>query len=352
MNHNMSYELSEKLKKLTPYNPVSGDYKIRMDANESFVTPYQEYSDLINLAVSQVALKRYPDPYAKRTCEFFARYYGTDPEYVTAGNGSDELISVICNAFTDQGSKAMVLDPDFSMYKFYLTLNNCEIITFNKNEDFTIDTDRLIRECNSNGCGLLIFSNPCNPTSLGLVREQVIKIITSVNALVVLDEAYMDFWDQSLITQIHEYDNVIMLRTCSKMMGLAALRVGFAIANEQLTTVIRAAKSPYNVNSYSQAAVSAMLAHPEMIKEARRKLLIGRNELYLLLKDMAQSKNITVYPTCTNFVTVAMDNAAEVSECLKRESIIVRDFDGYLRITTGKKAENRALFEALLKICK
>ena len=96
---------------------------------------------------------------------------------------------------------------------------------------------------------MVIFSNPCNPTSLGLNREQVRRLITSVDALVVVDEAYMDFWDQSILQEVHQYDNVIVLRTCSKAVGMAALRLGFAVANPTITRALRAVKSPYTVNT-------------------------------------------------------------------------------------------------------
>lgn len=96
-----------------------------------------------------------------------------------------------------------------------------------KREDMSIDADAVIKELNGSNYRMLIFSNPCNPTSLGLAREDVRRIINSTDALVVLDEAYMDFWDESLIEEAQNYDNLIILRTCSKMMGMAALRVGF-----------------------------------------------------------------------------------------------------------------------------
>ena len=200
---------------------------------------------------------------------------------------------------------------------------------------------------------MLIFSNPCNPTSIGLDRETVRKIITGLdNVLVVVDEAYMDFWDQSLIGEIARYDNAILLRTCSKMMGLAALRVGFAVANERITGVLRSIKSPYNVGGVSQAVATAVISHGELLERARRKITVSRNELYLLMNDLSLSKNIKVFETRTNFVTVRMENAKQVYEGLRSESILTRCFDGYLRITACKKAQNRALFEAMMRLCK
>ena len=113
-----------------------------------------------------------------------------------------------------------------------------------KNADFTIDPQRVIDTARREGARLIVFSNPCNPTSVGLSADDARKIIRGTDALVVLDEAYMDFWDQSLLREAAQYDNLIILRTCSKAIGLAGIRLGFAVANEMLTRVIRSVKSP------------------------------------------------------------------------------------------------------------
>lgn len=350
----MSYEFCDKLKEFKPYTAeTGGGFKIKMDANESFVSPNEEFSAVVKEAAASVDLSRYPDPLCSELCSAFAGAYGSEGKYITAGNGSDELISLICGGFMQSGEKAMVITPDFLMYEFYLKLYGCEVVRYEKNDDFTFDVDDMISSCKKQGCRMLIFSNPCNPTSIGLDRGTVRKIITGLeNVLVVVDEAYMDFWDQSLIGEIARYDNAILLRTCSKMMGLAALRVGFAVANEKITGILRSIKSPYNVGGVSQAIATAVISHNELLERARRKITVSRNELYLLMNDLSLSKNIKVFETRTNFVTVRMENAKQVYEGLRSESILTRCFDGYLRITACKKAQNRALFEAMMRLCK
>lgn len=228
------YTLNEKIRDLEPYEPIAGEYKIRLDANESFLCLPESVMASALHAMMRVELNRYPDPTAKDLCAAFAKSYKVKPACVAAGNGSDELINVIFQSFLMKGETYATLTPDFSMYDFYGYVSECRGIEIKKDENFTIDIDKVIETCNNENVKLLIFSNPCNPTSVGLTRETVRKIIRGVSALVVLDEAYMDFWNESMLGEFENYDNLLILKTCSKAFGLAALRVGFAVGNEKL----------------------------------------------------------------------------------------------------------------------
>ena len=212
----MSYKLNKKLVDLVPYDPIMGTYKIRLDANESCFDLSDSLKDKICNAIKKVDFNRYPDCLAKRPNEAFAKLYGISPDLVTSGNGSDELISVITSCFFESGDTLVNVSHDFSMYGFYAQLYELNVETYQKNADLTIDADALIAFCKEKNARGLIFSNPCNPTSLGLDRESVRKIITSLeDTLVILDEAYMDFWDQSLLDEVDKYSNLLILKTCS-----------------------------------------------------------------------------------------------------------------------------------------
>lgn len=337
------YSLPEKIENLVPYEPCSGEYRIRLDANESFLPPdFSLYSD----ALKSVSLNRYPDSTAEKLCESFAKFYGIDARFVTASNGSDEMLFILANCFLSRGDKVLTLSPDFSMYDFYASLAECNLYSMPKREDMSIDADAVIKELNSSNYRMLIFSNPCNPTSLGLAREDVRRIINSTDALVVLDEAYMDFWDESLIEEAQNYDNLIILRTCSKMMGMAALRVGFAIANDKITAAIRSVKSPYNVNSLSQAAAAAVLTHGDMLRSNLKKIISSRDWLYENMKEICENKGISLSKPATNFIFFKPKNAANVFDGLKAKGILIRKMGDYLRITAGSPEENKELIAA------
>ena len=344
------FQLNEKVKNLTPYEPISGTYEIRLDANESFLKFPQEIENEMVEALKNTAFNRYPDPNATKLVEGFSKYFNIDSNCVTAGNGSDEIISVIMNAFLQKGDKILTLEPDFSMYRFYAEIAECESVKYQKDKNLDVNIDDVIALANSEKVRIVIFSNPCNPTSRIVTREDVRKLINGTDALVVLDEAYMDFADQSLLSEFNDYDNLIILKTCSKALGSAALRLGFAVANKTLTNVIRAVKSPYNVNSVSQVLGEVLFAHPDYIDECIKTVVESRKELYSAILEIKSDKIEKVYETNTNFVFLKVKNAKQIFEKMKENSIIIRNMGDYLRITAGNNQENKKMLETLKKV--
>ncbi len=350
----MNFELCEKARSLKPYDPVSGTYRIRLDANESFLLPTQTDCDKIAQAVAELDFRRYPDPLCTGACRAFAGLYGVDEDMVTAGNGSDELIGLIMSVFLQKGEKVMTLSPDFSMYRFYTDITENPCVVLSKNDDLTIDVDEVIHTINAQDVRLFIFSNPCNPTSLGIDCAAVRRIINETKALIVLDEAYMDFWDQSLLGEVDQYDNLIILRTASKALGMAAIRLGFAVANKTLTQVLRAAKSPYNVNSTTQAIAEIVLSN-SLYKDVYIDLLIeSRKQLSEGFKRLLEKGYINkLYESCTNFVLIEVDDAPYFWEELADFGIVVRCFGQHqLRITAGKESENKEVLAAVESVAR
>ncbi len=345
------FQLNEKVKNLTPYEPISGTYEIRLDANESFLTVPENIENEMVEALKNSALNRYPDPMATKLVEGFSKYFGVNPECVTAGNGSDEIISVITNAFLQKGDKILTLEPDFSMYRFYAEIAECESVKYQKDDNLDVNIDDVITLANSENVRIVIFSNPCNPTSRIITKDHIRKLINSTDALVVLDEAYMDFAeDESLLGEFENYDNLIILKTCSKALGSAALRLGFAVANKTLTNVIRAVKSPYNVNSVSQALGEVLFAHPDYIDNCIETVVNSRKELYNEILKIKSDKIEKVYETHTNFVFMKVKNAKQVFEKMKENSVIIRNMGDCLRITAGTKYENEKMLETFKKV--
>lgn len=340
------YNLTEKLLTLTPYDPIQGDYKIRLDANESFINTDAE--SLLN-AVNGTSLNRYPDPYAKKLIKAYGELYGVNEDFITAGNGSDELISIITACFLQKNERVLCLSPDFSMYAFYSSLYELDVRVLKKEADLTVNIDKVIEKVNTENIKAVIFSNPCNPTSLGLLKNEVVRLINSVNALVIADEAYMDFWgeENSLMKCAVEYDNLIVLRTCSKALGMAGLRLGFAVSGKLITEKLRAAKSPYNVNALTQNAAEYFISDSKEMKRRIEACIIARKELYGDLNCRNYPFFETVYPSVTNFVFIKTFKAKEIFEFLLSNSIAVRYMRDYLRITAGNETENTALLTAL-----
>lgn len=346
----MAYELNNKIRGLEPYEPISGTYDIRLDANECPVSYPKEIMEQITQALQKIDFNRYPDPLATDVINSFAEYYNINPKLVTAGNGSDELIFLIESAFLEKGDKMLVAAPDFSMYKFYSSI--CETVceTFIKDESLKIDVDAMIDKINRENIDMVIFSNPCNPTGQGISADEARRLITSVNALVVLDEAYMDFWDQSLLYEVENYSNLIILRTASKSIGSAALRLGFAVANEKLANVLKAVKSPYNVNSISQTIGTVVYKNKEYLKNRQKTIVTNKEKLYNGLVKLSENReDFKVYGSCANFVFIKTPFGKELWNYLKDNSIVIRYMGDYIRITAGTEKEVDAVLEYINK---
>lgn len=351
----MTYQLPEKLRALEAYQPISGQYQVRLDANESFLNLPDEIRHEISVAISRIAFNRYPDPYAVELCQKFGAYYQVPSDLVVAANGSDELLFLLTTCFAAPGDKLMVTKPDFSMYKIYGELADVQVEVFEKTSEFTLNVDELIAAAREKQVQMLILSNPCNPTSLLLSREDVLKVVHGLeDVLVVVDEAYMDFAEGSVLQDVEQYSNLLVLKTFSKAFGLAAARLGFAVSNKTIIQALKAAKSPYNVNSMSQAVGCVLLDHPAYLEECILLIQESRDYLFGMLQAMAGSypQIQSICNTRSNFVYMQLADAAGAYHALQQQGIAVRLMGDHLRICAGSESENDALLTALREYLK
>lgn len=342
------FELNQKLQNLTPYIPNEKKYRIYLDANESFLEMPDILRKEIHQGLDALLLNRYPDPLAAEACEAFAAYHGLPTKNIVAGNGSDELISVLFMSFLQKGERFATVSADFSMYAFYGRQCEVEHVEIPKNADLTIDPDAVIKTCKERDIRLLIFSNPCNPTSLGLERADVLRIVRELSALVVIDEAYMDFWDQSIVSCFADYDNLMILKTCSKAFGMAGVRLGFAVANDRLAGILKAAKSPYNVNSITQMVGAVTLRHKDLTESAIQDIINSKHELMAGVRKLqTEYGGFTALDSCTNFVSLQMEAPQSFHAYLGEKGIAVRFTEGLIRVTAGTRKENEAYLKAM-----
>lgn len=345
----MSYKIEQRLLDMIPYKPISGSYKIRLDANESYLNIPNGAREEFKEAVSNLNFNRYPDAYAEKLCRAFADYHSLNIENVMAGNGSDEIINVICEAFLKDNDNVAIIPPDFSMYAFYTNLRRGNIIEYPIREDYSVDIDEVLELINKEKVSILIFSNPNNPTSRIIPKESVLKLVKAAPCLVVVDEAYMDFADESILDCVNSYPNLIVLRTMSKAFACAALRVGFAVGNTKLISVLKSVKSPYNVNVVSQTFGEILLRYKSEAQAAVKMIIESRDNLYAELKEIptCMGSPFTALPPSANFVFIKTDKAYEIYERLLSDGIAIRCFDKRLRITAGSKEENAEIIKKL-----
>ena len=348
--------LSEKIKKIKPYslNNDITNFRIRLDANESFINLPEFIVREINKAVANIDFNRYPDFLASDLIKKYAGTIGIDGKYIVAGNGSDELINIIINSFLSKGDKILTFTPDFSMYAFYSEIIEAEIIRIEKksSEDFNIDFEKIAEIVKEQGVKVVIFSNPCNPTGKLTDKAILEKFLREVDALVIIDEVYMTFCDdsenQSFIKDFNDYPNLIILKSLSKAFGLASIRTGFAIANEVFINVLKSTKSPYNLNAVSQKIAETVLSYMDYIDENAKLIKENKAELEYEMRRISDLYGYKVHETQTNFVVIETDKAGEIFEYLLNNGILIRQLnDRFLRITTGSKEENKDLLGLL-----
>lgn len=348
------YTLNKKIRNLDPYQPVTGQMKIRLDANESCVNLPNDIMQEIHKAVDNIDFNRYPDPNAAKVCAAFADFYGIDPSNVVAANGSDELLFLISAAFFMKGETLVTVEPDFSMYRFYTSITEVNCVSVKKNDDLTVNVDAVIEMVNSTKAAAVIFSNPCNPTSKGLQKDEVCRLVESVDSLVILDEAYMDFWDCSFLNEACRYRNLIILRTASKAVGAAAIRLGFAVSCEKITNALRAVKSPYNVNTLTQEIGAIIYSHKEYLTKTRNYIVTQRKNLYNSIKELAAvyPQFFTVVDGCSNFVFIKSSVGRQLFEYLLSQGTAIRYMGDYIRITAGTDQENGVLVSQINEFTK
>lgn len=343
--------IPEKISKLSEYISETGKYLVKADANESPYLPSEKIMAEFHKALDETDFNRYPDPYARDLIEAFIAYYKVRSENVVAGNGSDELIGLICEAFLEEGGVVTTLFPDFSMYEFYSEFSGATVKRFYKDDSMNFDVEKLINEVSKNRSKILIFSNPCNPTGQIVSKEKITKIVQSLpETLIVVDEAYMEFSgkDESLIQEISGYENAVVLKTLSKAFGSAALRLGFCIGSTEIISALKKVKSPYNVNMISQIFGKIILNNPGEIAEKVSKIKENTRILFETINKSEKSFVERVYPTQTNFVYIKMkdsETAERIFSTLKSKGILVRLMGRFLRISSCATDENKTFFK-------
>lgn len=339
----MNKYIPEKIKVMQEYVPDTSCPEIKLDANESPFSSPEEILRAIKESVSFEDINRYPDPDMTELLSAYGDHIGTDKDHLVAGDGSDELIALTINTFLCDGGKLLICEPDFSMYKFYAEFSGCETVGYKKKDGMDIDFAELKELCKKEKCGMVILSNPCNPTGVMYDKKTIMDFVHSIDAIAVIDEAYMEFApkSESVLGEIDNCDNLIVLKTVSKI-GLAGLRCGFAVSNKELISALKKTKSPYNLNSITQKAVAVALRNYRTIGENVEQIKLGTERLYGIVKPLEAKLDFEVRPSSANFVYLRFkkDGAArKIWIALKKDSISVRISGNTLRITAGTSEE-------------
>lgn len=346
-----------------------GQRLIKLNTNENPYPPSPGTLRAIAEA-AQADLRKYPDPASEELRQALARQYGCTKAEVFVGNGSDEVLALAFGAFfaTNEvgacnevgatnfvGAKALLF-PDIT-YSFYPVYANFWQIPYQK---IPLDTKLAIVPTDYlRPCGGIIFPNPNAPTSLALDREEIIKILRYQQAqgnVVVVDEAYIDFGGQSLVRDIHDFDNLLVVHTFSKSRSLAGLRVGYALGNRELIDGLTRVKDSFNsypLDRLAQTGALAALEDQAYYDRVNAQVIASRKRLAKNLADLGFS----LPPPSGNFIFARHKDidAEELFVALRQENILVRHFKAerianYLRISIGLEQEMDELVACLRRI--
>lgn len=333
--------LRKNIANLKPYSSArdefSGSASVFLDANEN---PYS------------TGYNRYPDPYQQAVKARIAEIKGVGPQQIFLGNGSDEPIDLLYRAFCNPGiDNSVIMEPSYGMYTVSADINDIEVRKVLLDDQYQINADKILAAVDEK-TKLIFLCSPNNPTANSLDRNEMLRIVSGFNGLVIVDEAYIDFAPgTTLLTHLNEYPNLVVLQTFSKAWGLAGIRLGMAFASPAIITILSRIKYPYNINALTQERVMQALKNTEE-KETWVKTIIA--ERARLAEELKQFPFVCkIYPSNANFLLVKMEGAREKFEYLMNSGVIVRDrskvslCEGSLRITVGTPEENRELIEKL-----
>jgi histidinol-phosphate aminotransferase len=344
---NLHKLVRENIRRLTPYSSArkefAGTAEIFLDANEnSFGSP---------LAANY---NRYPDPLQLEIKARIAERENLNPREIFIGNGSDEAIDLLFRIFCEpRKDNALICPPTYGMYEVSAEINDVRVKRANLTEDFRLDLRAIERETDEQ-TKLLFVCSPNNPTGNGFEREEILNLAGNFGGVVVVDEAYIHFSRaKSLLDEIKNLPNLVVLQTFSKAWGLAGLRVGLAFANEEIIALFNKVKPPYNVSQIAQEAVLDALENRAEVEKTIDGIISERENLIESLEEFSFVTKI--YPTDANFVLVKTTDAEKIYNFLLGERIVVRNrssvelCEGCLRITVGTPEENKSLLNALKK---
>ncbi|MEX0996433.1 MAG: histidinol-phosphate transaminase [Flavobacteriaceae bacterium] len=339
---NIENLVRENIRKLKPYSSArdefSGAKGIFLDANEN---PFGD-------------LNRYPDPYQKKLKKKLVEFTEISTKNIFIGNGSDEIIDLVFRIFCEPGKdKVITFPPTYGMYEVSAAINDVEVITVPLTTDFQIDFEAFNKQMEtSENIKIVFVCSPNNPTGNSI--NKIDKLLKS-NAIVVVDEAYIDFSDSpSLLEKFLNFPNLIVLHTFSKSLGLAAARVGVAYASETIIELMNKVKPPYNVSTLNQKAALKVLRNHEATRRHLTLIYKERKRVFNALKELEQV--IKIYPSEANFLLVEVKDATSVYNKLVEKNIIIRNRNNVVkncvRITIGTPEENDQLINELKNLTK
>ena len=339
---------------MSNYHSPQVDVPVRLNTNESPFPPPSAWTESLGGIAAGIDWNRYPDRGVRELRAEIARRHGTTGANVFVGNGSNEVLQLILLAFGGHGRSVAMFEPTYQMYAQIARVTGANVVTGERRADFTLDPMEIERVMDREGPAVTFLCNPNNPTGVVEPRSNLQVLLERATGLVVVDEAYAEFSDWSAVDMVRDDLPLVVTRTFSKTLSLAALRVGYVVAPRAVIEALEVASLPYHVDSFKQAATLAalgytdeMVARVSLIKSERGRIAAGLT-----------AAGCETWPSGANFLLFRPQRitAAALWQGLLDAGILVRDCSGWprlagcLRVTVGTEAENSAFLAAVAEL--
>jgi histidinol-phosphate aminotransferase len=351
----VSIEFAARMRDVAPYPKAAtyahGGNLVKLASNETPWGPVAPVLEAVQAAAS--SLNRYPDPGGTLLRKRLAERYDTNPERITLGNGSCDILLGAAQALLEPGAELVYAWPSFSMYPHLAALSGARAIEVPLTEDGRHDLEAMLGEITA-ATRICLVCNPNNPTATAMPLEEIAAFADDLpnHVALIVDEAYVEFNtlqdpDESL-DLLKRHNNVVLLRTFSKVYGLCGLRVGYGLCPEGFRDAVDRIRQPFSVNALAQAAAAEALLHQDEVARRVERTVIER----LHVESELQERGLVTTESQANFSWVAVDDEEGVLAGLEERGVIVRGGDalggpGHVRVTYGTRTENQRFLAAL-----
>jgi histidinol-phosphate aminotransferase len=347
--------IKSQVRELRPYSLSPDRARIKLNQNENPWDVPLEIKEETLRRLRDRPWSRYPDFVPERLHQRLAEHSGWTSDGIVAGNGSNELIQALLMVTVGEGKRVLISEPTFALYRQIATVLGADVVSVSLTPALDYDIQSLTSEIQLSNPDVTIICSPNNPTGCVMARPDLVSLLKTASGLVVVDEAYFEFSDQTAVPLLEQHSNLVVLRTFSKAMGLAGLRIGYLLAAPELVREIAKAVLPYNVNVISQTAAEVAI---EMYKTELKPLInLIRTERDRMYVELGRIPGLSPVASRANFMVVRSSIAsARIFSELLRHNILIRDVSGSpllkdcFRVSVGTPEENDLLIEALREI--
>ncbi|OPX18586.1 histidinol-phosphate transaminase [candidate division WOR-3 bacterium 4484_100] len=337
------------VQELEEYTVPQPQRMIKLNQNESPFDLPESIKVRILQRLRQITWNRYPLSKSPGLVQAISDYTGLKPQYIVCGNGSNELIDSVFQAFCEPGERVMVVEPGFAIFERQARLRDLNIIKVPLDKGFAYNPDAIIDAADSTK--LIILASPNNPTGSVLSVEQIKRILCKTRAFVVIDEAYYEFCGVSAQDLLADFGNLVITRTFSKAFGLAGIRLGYLLAQPEVAKQLDKAKLPFSVGIFQQVVGEVVLRMRRYVEQVVQQIIEERQRVY---NRLCKLKNIQPFASGANFILFEVKDgqADRLFEMLYQRGILLRSFNNIslknmLRVTIGRPEENSRFLQEM-----